>query len=166
MNVTDPSTADFDALPDETTSRHSIFEKTTPELRRKLDRAILSYEPAGYRPLYKKYNLADLGVSFTSFYRHARRLRARAATLQLADDVLEPSDGPSLVDILPDLISQHLVEQIMANDAAGADTIYRLTLAHRAALENAAMMRKHRAQSEPRPSGSAWAPSAPSRSRL
>ena len=33
--------------PPEPACRSSIFEKTTPELRHKLDKAILNYEPAG-----------------------------------------------------------------------------------------------------------------------
>jgi hypothetical protein len=136
--------------------RSSIFDKTTPELRRKLDRAILNYDPAGYLAIFKKYDLPAHGVSYTAFYCYARKLRSRDSVRQLFDPTAPEDDG--LVEALPRLIAQFLVEQIMANDQAGADTIYRLTLAHRAALENAALARKHRriaaaVPSEPLPQG-------------
>ena len=134
------ATPETPAAPD---SRSSIFEKTSPELRRKLERAILNYDPASYLAIFKKYDLPAHGVSYTSFYCYARKLRTRASVHQAVD--FDGPDDDSLVEALPRLIAQFLVDQIMANDATGADTIYRLTLAHRAALENAALARKHRA---------------------
>ena len=45
-------------LPVETGSRSSALEKTTPELRRKPDRAIVDYNPPGYLARFKKFGLA------------------------------------------------------------------------------------------------------------
>ena len=80
------ATPETPAAPD---SRSSIFEKTTPELRRKLERAILNYDSASYLAIFKKYDLPSHGVSYTSFYCYARKLRGRASVQQALD-----LDGP------------------------------------------------------------------------
>ncbi|HKQ48382.1 MAG TPA: hypothetical protein VJZ71_09965 [Phycisphaerae bacterium] len=122
-------------LPIELGPRSSVFEKTTPELRRKLDRAILNYDPPGYRALYKKYGLPELGVSFTAFYYYARRLRRRAAATDMALTAL-PDERDS-VRLLPGLVGQCLIDQLMTGDDASPQAVYRLMLAYTAAINNA-----------------------------
>jgi hypothetical protein len=150
-------------LPVETGSRSSVFEKTTPELRRKLDRAIVDYNPPGYLALFKKFGLAELGVSYQAFYNYARKLRRRAAARESVQTSL--ADEQQIVKSLPALLGQFLIDQIMGNDQAAPSAIYRLMLAYTAALKNVVMVQEKSyifaprpvaaAQSVPRPLGSA-----------
>jgi hypothetical protein len=147
-------------LPVETGPRSSVFEKTTPDLRRKLDRAIVNYDPPGYLALFKKFGLTELGVSYQAFYNYARKLRRRAAARETIQASL--ADEQQVVKSLPALLGQFLIDQIMGNDQAAPSAIYRLMLAYTAALKNVVLVQEKGyifaprppAPSEPRPSAS------------
>jgi len=74
----------------------SLLRRLSAEQRAELDRAIIDHEPASYRGMYKEFALHEHGVSFTAFYRYARRLRIHAAFTDSVEDDLPPGgDDPA-----------------------------------------------------------------------
>jgi len=93
--VSDPTLAPQDP-------RSSLLQRLSAEQRGELDRAIIDHEPASYRGMYKEFALGEFGISFTAFYRYARRIRLHAALQDAIEDDLPPGgDDPArLVRVL------------------------------------------------------------------
>ena len=54
-------------------TQSSIFEKTDPDFRRRLDQAIIDHDPPTYKALHAKFDLAGKDISLAAFYRNAGR---------------------------------------------------------------------------------------------
>ncbi len=124
--------------PDEQTTdnlAHStIVKNLTPEQRSHLDRAITDRDPPTYKGIYKRFRLAERNISFSAFYRYARKIRFNVETLHTA--TLAYPDGVDLHAVLPELIAVRLMEIINDPDNPPTpDAVLRLTHAHRAATQ-------------------------------
>ncbi|HVP09703.1 MAG TPA: hypothetical protein VMV94_00790 [Phycisphaerae bacterium] len=113
--------------------RTAIYDKLSPDLRRAIDRAVVDRDPPTFRGVYERFRLADHGVSFHSLYRYARRLRAQAHRLRLADLVVP--DDAALGDTMPRLIAQQLLTTLIYEETATPSEIHRLTCAYRTATQ-------------------------------
>jgi len=114
MSRPDSPIARTETLPEISDGHSTIFEKLDPHRRRKLDRAIIDRSPPTYRAVFDHFRLGDSGVSFTAFYYYARRLRARAAVINLAELALpEESD---LSQAVPRLIMHQLIESLLSTE--------------------------------------------------
>ena len=121
-------------------SRSSLFEKLPADLRRRLDQAIIDREPAAYRAVYARFDLAARGVSFTAFYYYARRRRVQADLLQLAELALP--DTPDLAGALPDLLAYRLFEAA-TDEATSPSVLHRLVDAWRIAAGTCLALQRH-----------------------
>ena len=65
--------------------RSSLFEKLPAELRREIDIAVVERTPPTYAAIWMDLKLADRGISYSAFYRYARRLRDRANLAEVAE---------------------------------------------------------------------------------
>ena len=129
-------------------SHSSLFEKLSAEVRRRLDQAIIDREPAGYRALFAKFDLAKQGVSFTAFYYYARRLRAQTDMLHVAD--LAGLDGLDVAGALPTLMAYRVFEAANDEDTSPL-VLQRLVNAWRTAVNtHLALQRQEAAVAEVR----------------
>ena len=104
--------------------RSSLFEKLPEAVRRAVDVAIAEHNPPTFRAVWMQFELGQYGVSFTAFYRYARRLRERvnlveAATLAAEDDadvdaVLKKLTGRRVLDLLLHTNSSECLKEIAA----------------------------------------------------
>ncbi|HKQ50471.1 MAG TPA: hypothetical protein VJZ71_20535 [Phycisphaerae bacterium] len=113
----------------------TIYEKTTADERRKVDRAIVNRDPPTYRGVFEKFRLAEKGVSFTAFYNYARRIRAAAQVCNLAE-LVAPAQA-DLNQTLPRLLGDRLIETLLYQEDATPAQIQRLTLAYASAITTA-----------------------------
>jgi hypothetical protein len=111
-------------------SRSTLFEKLPPDLRRRLDQAIIDHDPPRYRALHAKFNLAAHGVSFTALYRYARRLRLQADMLHVASLALP--DSPDVAESLPTLLAYRLLDALN-DESSSPRMLHRLVDAWRIA---------------------------------
>jgi hypothetical protein len=65
--------------------RSSLFEKLPAELRREIDIAIVERTPPTYAAIWMDLKLAEHRISYSAFYRYARRLRDRANLAEVAE---------------------------------------------------------------------------------
>jgi hypothetical protein len=126
-------------------SKSSMFAKTDPVLRRRIDRALVERQPATYKGVYEEFRLHSLGISFTAFYTYASRLRANAASMGLAEVALP--EGTAVSDMLPELLGNRLFEASMDEEATPG-TLYRLAQAYRIANEAFYARRRYAAEIE------------------
>ena len=117
--------------PEKEDRRLIVFANLTPALRRKVDQAIIDHDPPTYRGIYDRFKLAEVGVGHSAFYRYARKLRANADLLSMAELALP--DEPQLGQALPRLLAQRLVEVLLHEEDASPGEIHRLTDAYRLA---------------------------------
>jgi len=110
----------------------TLFSKLDPHRRDKLDRAIADGTPPTYTACYQQFNLAQAGISYSAFYRYARRLRTTANMSRLAELTIPESENPE--KLLPRFICQQLVGALLTEEAAPRD-IERLTNAYRMAAQ-------------------------------
>jgi len=132
-------------LLDRIETNSSLFEKTSRELRRQINQAIIDREPPTYRGIYEHFCLYDFHISFHAFYRYARRLRFHAATLDLAELALP--EGTSVNDMLPELLAQRLLEAAL-DESASAHVIHRLAESWRIAASARFTLGRHAAELE------------------
>ena len=92
------------------TSRSSIFGKLPGDILRQVDQAIVNRDHTAYREIYAEHNLPDHNVSFSAFYNYARRLRAQADMLYLAESALP--DMPNLVSSLPSFFALRVLDAV------------------------------------------------------
>ncbi len=117
-----------------------VFEKTDPDLRRRINRAIVDRDPPTYKGVFAKFNLAAKGIGFHAFYRYARRLRARAAMFEMAE--MTTCTGTDLPAILPKVLAQRLLE-VLAFEDVSPRHIQRLTDAYKTAVNTHVAIRRH-----------------------
>ena len=127
----------------ESESRSSLFEKLPADLRRRLDQAIIDRDPASYRELHAKFDLAGHEVSFTALYRYARRLRAQADLLSLAELTLP--DSPDLAAGVPTLFAYRLLDALN-DETASPRELSRLVIAWRTAVNAHLALQRQDAQ--------------------
>lgn len=127
----------------------SLYEKTTPDDRRKIDRAIVNRDPPTYRGVFEKFSLAAKGVSFTAFYNYARRIRSAATRLHLAG--LAAPDQADAALAVPRLLASLLVDTLLYAEDAAPAAIHRLTQSYASAVNTAIKTHEHRRLFNPRP---------------
>ncbi len=108
-------------------SQSTLYDKLSPEQRRKLNRAIVDRAQPTYRACYEHFRLADREIGFYAFYRYARRLRGQATITDLADAKgPEANDPIALNEAITCLLAHRLIE---AADDETADSHELLRLA-------------------------------------
>ncbi len=106
-----PPSAPHAALRPETVSRRwSILDRLPPELLVCMEEQVLETRPREYKQIYESLLLAELGVTYSAFYRYARRLRSRAALQEAAD--FKPEHAHAAERELPRLYATRLVEAL------------------------------------------------------
>ncbi len=95
-------------------SKSTLYEKLSPDERRKLNRAIVDRAQPTYRACYEHFRLADQQIGFYAFYRYARNLRRQAAVTDLAD-----AKGP-------EGMTPHASDPVQLNEAISCLLAYRL----------------------------------------
>lgn len=132
-------------LLDKIETQSSVFDKTTPDLRRQINRAIVDHSPPTYRGIYEKFGLADLGISFHALYRYARRLRLHAAVIEIAELALPEGADPA--DSLPKLLAYRLMEAAIDEDSSPA-ALHRLAHSWRITADTRFVLGRHAAELE------------------
>lgn len=136
---------DQTAALDKLETQSSIFEKTDPDFRRRLDQALIDHDPPTYRAAFNKFNLADKGISFAAFYRYARRIRAHAAMIELTRSALPDDCDPAA--IVPKLLADRLLDAAI-DESSSPRTLQRLTDAWRFAAQTQLALERHQAAIE------------------
>ena len=126
-------------------TKSSIFEKTDPDFRRRLDQAIIDHAPPTYKALFAKFDLAAKEISFMAFYRYARRLRTHAAMIELTQRVLPDDCDP--VAVIPNLLAHRLLDAAV-EESTSPRTLQRLTDAWRFAAQTQLVLERHQAAIE------------------
>src|SRR5437867_11081331 len=121
-------------------SQSSIFEKLPPELRHQIDIAIIERVPPTYAAVWMHFKLADHRVSFTAFYRYARRLRDRANVAEIAN--LANDDDADIDSAIRKLAARQVLELLLNNDEIAPKDIAALISAHRHAAQTTLQDRK------------------------
>ncbi|MFQ5501708.1 MAG: hypothetical protein ACE5EQ_05330 [Phycisphaerae bacterium] len=128
--------------------KSSILKKISPSLRRHLDRSIIERDPPTYREIFAFFQLPEMGVSFTAFYRYARRIRLEFEFIHNA--ALAFPDDLNVHTILPDLIAARLLEIINDPDnPPRSSTILQLTQAHKSATQTLLALRRLKICTDP-----------------
>ncbi len=135
--------SDKSGLLDKIETNSSLFEKISPDFRRQIDEAIVDRSPPTYRAIYEHFCLPDFAISFSAFYRYARRLRFHAAAFDQAE--LAMPEGADLIDLLPQLLAHRLLEAVI-DEAASARTIQRLAEAWRITAGTRLTLGRHAAE--------------------
>ena len=126
-------------------TKSSIFEKTDPDFRRRLDQAIIDHDPPTYKAIYSKFELATMDISFMAFYRYARRLRTHAAMIELTQRVLPNDCDP--VAVIPNLLAHRLLDAAV-DESTSPRTLQSLTDAWRFAAQTQLVLQRHQAAIE------------------
>jgi hypothetical protein len=109
-------------------STSSMFKKLDATLREKVNRAIADRSPPMLQSVYETFDLKNRGISFSAFYRYARRLREQTTELQTAE--LAGDEGVDIAASLPTLLGRRFVDQLLYNEDLTAVAIARLTGAY------------------------------------
>src|ERR1043166_6231361 len=88
----------------------SILEKLAPDALSALEHAIVNRTPATFTACYEKFALADKGLSFSAFYRYARRLRDASRLASIAE--LNGKDAVAALNAVPHLVANQLVDPL------------------------------------------------------
>jgi len=134
--------------PNERDAYSSIYDKTTPDDRRKIDRAIVDRDPPTYRGVFKKFGLAEKSVSFTAFYNYARRIRS-AATMNNLAQLTAPKET-DVAQAIPRLLGNLLVETLLYAEDSSPNAVHRLTQAYCSAINSAVTLHKYKHVFAPR----------------
>ena len=118
---------------DKLETQSSLYQKLPPSLRRQVDRAIVDHDPPTYRAVFDKFKLAAHAVSFTAFYRYARRIRTNAALVELASLALP--EGAPVDKFLPEIVGERFLEAAL-DEETSPQTLHRLAVTHRIAIQN------------------------------
>jgi hypothetical protein len=100
-------------------NQSSIYARLDPDLRKKLDRAIVERQPATLQSCYDEFALAGRGISRGAFYRYARRLRQEAELHHVAD--LVHPDDPDPRRYNQQLIQRRLLDMLLNEDVSAAN---------------------------------------------
>ena len=126
-------------------TQSSMFEKTDPDFRHRLDQAIIDHDPPTYKALFAKFDLAAKHISFASFYRYARRIRTHAAMIELTNLALPDNCDPA--EAIPNLLAHRLLDAAV-DESSSPRTLQRLTDAWRFAAQTQLAMQRHQAAIE------------------
>ncbi len=117
-------------------SQSTLYQKLTPDERRKLNRAIVDRTLPTYRACYEHFRLADRDIGFYVFYRYARNLRRRAAVTDLADATCpEGADPVALNEAISRLLAYRLIEAA-DDETTDSHELLRLTRAYHLSLRS------------------------------
>ncbi|HKQ46571.1 MAG TPA: hypothetical protein VJZ71_00705 [Phycisphaerae bacterium] len=105
-------------------NQSSVFARLDPDLRKKLDHAIVDRKPATLQACYDEFSLADLSVSRAAFYRYARKLRGQAELHHVAE--LVHPDDPDPRRYNHRLIQRRLLDLLLNHKDASAKQIHSL----------------------------------------
>ncbi|MEK6642816.1 MAG: hypothetical protein AABZ08_02830 [Planctomycetota bacterium] len=112
-------------------NQSSILDKVPPDLRMKLDDAILNRQPASLARCHKDFQLTTYGVSIRALHRYAHKLRDRI-DLNEAAARFKPGD-PNVSAFLPQFLGRRLLAILLDDETATAATLHRLTIAYKTA---------------------------------
>ncbi len=118
----------------------SIFEKTTPALRREINKALIDRDPPTYKGVFAKFKLSGAGITYHAFYRYARRVRSQAAMFEMTEATA--TAGTDLPALLPKILAQRLLE-VLAFEDVSPRHIQRLTDAYKTAVNTQVLIRRH-----------------------
>ncbi|MBN2563561.1 MAG: hypothetical protein JXQ75_21795 [Phycisphaerae bacterium] len=121
-------------------SNSSVLDKTTSQLRREINKALVDRDPPTYKAVYAKFKLEKHGISYHAFYRYARRVRSAAAMFDMAE--MTASAGTDLPAVLPKVLAQRLLE-VLAFEDVSPRHIQRLADAYKTAVNAQVTIRRH-----------------------
>src|ERR1043166_849351 len=104
-------------------NKSSIFEKLNVDERRAVDIALVERIPPTFAGVWLDHKLGEKGVSYSAFYRYARRLRDRANLAEIAE--LTVDDATELSDPIRRLLSRRVLDAKLTDDIT-PDEITRL----------------------------------------
>lgn len=97
-------------------NKSSLFEKLPPDLLHAVNVAIIERRPPTFRAVWMELELGKFGVSYTAFYRYARRLRDRVNLAEAAG--LSAEDDPGVDAAIQKLADRRLLELLLNADSA------------------------------------------------
>jgi hypothetical protein len=97
-------------------NQSSVFAKVPPDLLRAVNVAIIERHPPTFRAVWMQFELGKFGVSYTAFYRYARRLRDRVNLAEAAG--LSAEDDSGLDAAIEKLASRRLLELLLDSDGS------------------------------------------------
>ncbi|MBE7507528.1 MAG: hypothetical protein HS101_14760 [Planctomycetia bacterium] len=92
----------------------SVEKKLPQEARRKLDHALRTMNGATYQDIFDQFQLAAQGISFSAFYRYARRRRAVARIADLAGE--DSADGAKRTSRMQSRASSEAARRLATED--------------------------------------------------
>lgn len=123
-------------------SRSTILEKIPADLRGDIDRAVVNRDPPTYRAVFEKFDLARRGVSLTAFYYYARRIRARAEWVHIAELAAEGRPEEDVTEFLPRILAHRLFDAAI-DESTSPRTLQRLADAWRVAAATRLALHRH-----------------------
>ncbi|MBI5763458.1 MAG: hypothetical protein HZA51_08040 [Planctomycetes bacterium] len=112
-------------------NRSSILNRLPLEIRKRLDDAIRSRQPASLICCYRDFNLCEYGVSLRALQRYARNLRDRFDLDEAA--ARSRLNNPDIAAGLTAIIGRRLLAILLHDEKATPATIHRLTVAYKSA---------------------------------
>jgi hypothetical protein len=106
----------------------SIHEKLDADTLSTLEHAVVNRTPPTFTACYEKFGLAESGLSYSAFYRYARRLRDAARLTHVAE--LKGEDAVSATAAIPHLVANQLVDALTVENPSSR-TVARLASAYR-----------------------------------
>jgi len=128
-------------------SRSALLDRLPSDLLRRLTAAVLDRNPPTFKDCFRRFRLNDHGVSFTSFYYYARRLRLHAHLVDVAALDLPPHQD--LHAVLEKLIAMRLLEALGTENTTPR-AILRLVDSYRKTVLTAAELTRRAAEDEKR----------------
>src|ERR1044071_2153603 len=105
----------------------SILEKIAPDALSALEHAVVTRTPPTFTACYEKFALAEAGLSFSAFYRYARRLRDASRLTSIAE--LNGKDAVAALNAVPHLVANQLVDALTVENPSSR-TVARLAGAY------------------------------------
>lgn len=112
-------------------NRSSILDRLPPEIRNRLDDAILTHQPASLVRCHRDLGLAKYGITLRALQRYARNLRDRCDLEEAA--ARSGACAPNLAAQIPTIIGRRLLAILLNDEKATPATIHRLTVAYKKA---------------------------------
>ncbi len=103
----------MNALDDHREGSSSLVTKLATEQLDRIDRAIASGTPPTLTECYELFELRERGISFSAFYRYARRYRTSLRAVVLARHGVSECDASET--IIPRLVGQHMIQVLMTD---------------------------------------------------
>lgn len=112
-------------------NRSSILDRLPLEIRKRLDDAILTRQPAALVRLHVDLGLLKYGISLRALQRYARKLRDRFDLDEAA--ARSAACNPNLAAQIPTIIGRRLLAVLLNDEKATPATIHRLAVAYKMA---------------------------------